>query len=155
MRFLQPIPLCFRRRAHNAPAITRGKSTHVPAETTDSCGIPLKPTWSVNELLSSYPSPTLSNSTINRLYELSALIPPQEGTTQYDAIKKSLEGMVRLVEAVRLVDTSDVSIEGRGEKEDADRRKPVAVSENGQKLLEHAERTHNGFYVVDSERRRC
>ncbi|KAH9482432.1 hypothetical protein JR316_0004532 [Psilocybe cubensis] len=119
---------------------------------------PTTPTWSVNDLLSSYPSPRLSSTTITRLYDLSALIPPQEGTPQFEAVKSDLEEMVRLVEAVRLVDTSSVSVSGRGEKEDADRNiapiDPSQLGEVGQQLLKHASQTKDQFYVVDSERAR-
>ena len=121
----------------------------------DSCGIPTEPTWSVKDLLSSYPSPRLSNKTFKKLYELSALIPPEEGTPDYENIKHDLEEMIRLVEAVRLVDTTGVSLEGRKVEEDADRKYNVSTVDNdGRALLQLASQTQNGFYVVDSERRR-
>lgn len=123
--------------------------------TTDSFGIPIRPTWSVNQLLSSYPSPQLSSTTINRLYELSALAPPQE-KARYQALQRELEGLVKLVEAVRLVDTSGVEVTGRGELEDADRQSLETIDTQGygQELLKNAARTNNQFYVVDLERRR-
>ena len=132
----------------------RCKSSIQPSTSADSCGIPLEPSWSVNELLSSYPSPTLPKETIQKLYQLSALTPPEQDTLQYKAVKKDLEEMIRLVEAVRLVDTTGVSVRGRREKEDADRENLALESEtSGQALLQHAYRTQNEFYVVDSERR--
>ncbi|KAG8218820.1 hypothetical protein J3R82DRAFT_4498 [Butyriboletus roseoflavus] len=70
---------------------------------TDACAIPMKPTWSLKELMSSYPSPSLSAVTFRRLHELSALIPPTQGTLEYDTTKKELDELVRLVEAVKLV----------------------------------------------------
>ncbi|KAF9569385.1 hypothetical protein CPC08DRAFT_181324 [Agrocybe pediades] len=130
-------------------------SSSTKANTTDDYGIPLRPTWSVNELLSSYPTPKLSNATLDRLYELSALLPPKE-TKEYDSVKENLEEMIRLVEAVRLVDTSGVIPAGRGEKEDADRvlSEVAEGGERGQELLKHATNTKDGFYLVDAERKR-
>ncbi|PPQ92357.1 hypothetical protein CVT25_008708 [Psilocybe cyanescens] len=136
----------------------RRNSSQSHKHDTDSCGIPLQPTWSLNHLLSSYPLPGLSSATVNRLYELSALIPPREGTKQYETVKADLEEMVKLVEAVRLVNTSSVSITGRGEKEDADRQTSAVEQsqsgEVGQELLKHASQTTGRFYVVDAERKR-
>lgn len=132
--------------------IRRSKSSTRPV---DPCGIPIEPTWSVNELLSSYPSPALSNQTIKKLYELSALVPLEEGTPRYESVKTSLEEMIRLVEAIRLVDTTGVSPQGRRVKEDADRERfALKPKENGEALLKHASCVSNGFYVVDSDRRR-
>jgi len=128
----------------------RSKSSIRPV---DPCGIPVEPTWSVDDLLSSYPSPALSNQTIKKLYELSALVPPEESTLRYESVKRSLEEMIRLVEAIRLVDTTGVTPRGRRVKEDADREQ-FARKENGEALLKHASRVSNGFYVVDSDRRR-
>ncbi|KAF8901642.1 hypothetical protein CPB84DRAFT_1777097 [Gymnopilus junonius] len=121
----------------------------------DSSGVPLKPTWSVNQLLSSYTSPKLSSTTINRLYDLSALTPPQE-QAQYQALKRELGELIKLVEAVRLVDTAGTEVAGRGELGDADRRslEVIDTKEYGQQLLRNAARTKDQFYVVDSERRR-
>lgn len=130
----------------------RSKSSTCPV---DSCGIPIEPTWSVDKLLSSYPSPTLSNQTIRKLYKLSALVPPEEGTPKYESMKKSLEELIRLVEAVRLVDTSGVSLRGRTVKEDADREQAaLEPRENGQSLLKYASHVINEFYIVESNRRR-
>lgn len=138
-----PIQTCFHRKLCSQPSTL-----------ADSCGIPLEPSWSVNELLSSYPSPTLPNETIQKLYQLSALIPPEQDTPQYKTVKKDLEEIIRLVEAVRLVDTTEVSVRKRREREDADRENLELESEaGGQALLKHAYRTQNGFYVVDSERK--
>jgi Asp-tRNA(Asn)/Glu-tRNA(Gln) amidotransferase C subunit len=134
--------------------VTRNK-TFLRIYSTDSCGIPTEPTWSVKDLLSSYPSPRLSNKTVQKLYELSALIPPEEGTPDYENVKHDLEEMIRLVEAVRLVDTKEVTLRGRKVEEDADREYTVSTRDNdGQALLQLASQTQNGFYVVDTERRR-
>ncbi|KJA24595.1 hypothetical protein HYPSUDRAFT_38652 [Hypholoma sublateritium FD-334 SS-4] len=131
-------------------------STSYSRKETDSCGLPIQPTWSVYELLSSYPSPTLSTNTIVQLYELSALMCPKVDTPQFKFIKEELEDMVRLVEAVKLVDTSGISVKGRGEEEDSDLNTPHSdnLAESGKVLLKHASRAKDGFYIVDSDRRR-
>ncbi|RXW25826.1 hypothetical protein EST38_g42 [Candolleomyces aberdarensis] len=121
--------------------------------------MPLKPTWSVHELLSSYPSPKLPAETLDKLYKLSALVPPKEGTAEHAKVTKQLEEMIRLVEAVKLVDTEGVVVSGRGEKEDMDRKyygNPEDVGKDGygQELLKHAARTAGEFYVVEADRTR-
>jgi len=67
-----------------------------------SCGIPTQPSWSVNALLSSCPTPTISAATIKHLHQLSALIPPTEGTQEHEKLTREMEELVRLVEAVKL-----------------------------------------------------
>lgn len=128
---------------------------------TDSCGIPLRPTWSVDELLSSYVIPAIPSATLDHLHELSALVPPQKGTPEHTRLKGELEGLVRLVEAVRLVDTENVRVSARIVAEDADRQRACLiqhgsqdVSTSGSALLEHAARSADGFYVVDADRKR-
>ncbi|KAJ7047651.1 hypothetical protein C8F04DRAFT_935929 [Mycena alexandri] len=121
---------------------------------TDSCGIPRRPTWSVNELLSSYPVPSLAPHTLKHLHDLSALIPPEENTPEYEKLKTGLEELIRLVEAVKVVDTEGVPVFGRadpGRPAEADTVDATA-HEGGRSLLTHAARTHNGFYVVDADK---
>ena len=144
--------------------MTRFKSTLAEVDTT---GIPLKPTWSVNALLSSYPRPTISPSTLKRLHELSALIPPAEGTPEHAKLTRELEELVKLVEAVKLVDVSEVAEEGSvpdgriwasGEGVSLD-AEAFAASEdtdaaNGRALLAHAARTMEGLYVVEADKPR-
>ncbi|KAE9405944.1 hypothetical protein BT96DRAFT_1015205 [Gymnopus androsaceus JB14] len=151
--FLRRVP----RRIPTIPHSRTLKST--PKINSDSFGLPTKPIWSVNELLSSYPKPELSASTFKRLHELSALIPPEEGTPEYEKLKRELEELVRLVEAVKLVDTQGVQpaelrpifVEGveEGEKEDFEEDKDA-----GRTLLKHASRTNDDFYVVEADRKR-
>lgn len=135
---------------------------------TDAYGIPLKPTWSVNELLSSYPTPTITPVTLKRLHELSALIPPLEGTQEHKALKWEMEDLIKLVEAVKLVDLSDVSSAGSGEGAIPDGRlwaegtgvqhlpaqAEVPGDVTGSALLEFAARTSDGLYAVDADRRK-
>lgn len=126
----------------------------------DACGIPLEPTWSVDKLLSSYTKPTLSSTTLIRLHELSALIPPSEGTPEHNALKQEMEEFIRLVEAVKLVDTKGVHPAAHRNEENKDGQPSYCESPSAQKelsgrdLLKHASRTLNGFYVVDSDRKR-
>ena len=128
---------------------------------TDACGIPLRPTWSLRELLSSYPSPSLSPVTFQRLHELSALIPPTEGTPEYDTTKEELDELVRLVEAVKLVNVDrpmDSSIpDGRVCADGIGiplTKKPLDEGAQGTKLLHYANRTLEGMYVVEIDRER-
>ncbi|KAJ3743374.1 hypothetical protein DFH05DRAFT_1202492 [Lentinula detonsa] len=133
-----------------------------PKHQTDSLGLPLKPLWSVNALLSSYPKPELSASTFKSLHELSALIPPEEGTPEYTKLKRELEELVKLVEAVKLVDTEGVQpadlrpFLGDGEERGAcDDDSMEELDESmGRALLKHASRTTENFYVVEADKQR-
>ena len=136
--------------------IKNWRSSHSIKHQVDSCGIPIQPTWSVHQLLESYPCPKLSSATIDRLYELSALAPPKKCTLQYEKVKNDLEDMVKLVEAVKQVNTNGVPLVGRVEKEDGDRiqQNLQFEGEHGQTLLKYAARMENRFYAVDAERKR-
>ena len=155
LRLLRRYPI--RQYTSSSIGFFRQKSSSTTnLQPTDDCGIPLQPTWSVNKLLSSYPSPKLSNETVHRLYGLSALEPPKEAK-EFDAVKENLEEMVKLVEAVRLVDTSSIELSGHHwEEDDADRKTQVKdqSGKRGQELLKHSSNTKDGFYVVDAERNR-
>jgi Asp-tRNA(Asn)/Glu-tRNA(Gln) amidotransferase C subunit len=124
---------------------------------TDLYGIPLKPTWSVYDLLSSYPKPVISPATLKHIHELSALTPPEEGTLEHERLQRELGELVKLVEAVKLVNTDGVQFIGRRYKEDWDKgpdTRTVDDGETGPSLLKHASRTADGFYLVDANRRR-
>jgi hypothetical protein len=127
---------------------------------TDSCGIPVRPSWSVNTLLSSYPTPTISSATLLHLHELSALIPPPTGTQEHVILRQEVEDLVRLVEAVKLVDTKDVHFNGpRDEQSSVQQHNNQQFSkcqkrDSGRALLSHALRSLDGFYVVDADRKR-
>lgn len=145
-----------------APA-TLSKNVHTSTATTDSLGIPLNPTWSVNELVSSYPTPTISDTTFNRLHKLSALEPPVEDEARRH-LKSSLEEVIKLVEAVRLVHIpvqegivdGRVSAEGVGLPLHGEAAMHSKGTEgcHGTDLLRHAARTSNGMYVVDADKAR-
>ncbi|KAJ7283502.1 hypothetical protein C8J57DRAFT_1498550 [Mycena rebaudengoi] len=120
---------------------------------TDSCGIPIRPTWSVNELLSSYPTPSIPPSAFTHLHRLSALIPPEEGTPEYSQLKLELEDLIRLVEAVKIVDTKHVV--GLPDREDPGRHAAdVAATQEvaSRSLLKHSARAREGFYIVDADK---
>lgn len=125
---------------------------------TDAYGIPIRPTWSVNELLSSYPKPTLSSTTLARLHELSALIPPSEGTPEHTKLKEEMEDLVRLVEAVKLVDTTSVQPREQHAitEQQFNQSTPSGQDQeaSGEALLHHAARVSGSFYVVDADKRR-
>lgn len=134
----------------------------------DSCGIPVKPTWSVNELLSSYPQPYVPPSTLQRLHTLSALIPPAEGTQEHAELTREIEGLIKLVEAVKLVDAgspqsgSDFPIpdgriwaEGKGvEIKQGVGHEGSTSGPNGRSLLRHSSRVRDGLYIVDADKRK-
>jgi hypothetical protein len=131
-----------------------------PIHETDSCGLPLKPTWSVKHLLESYPTPTVSPATFKRLHELSALVPLEQNTPEYDDMKKELEDLIKLVEAVRLVKFDDESGEVPDGRVMADGTGVPLTSMEGEgegvvgtRLLQHAAHTADGFYLVDVNRK--
>jgi hypothetical protein len=133
---------------------------------TDDDGIPVRPTWSVNKLLSSYPKPTISPATLKHLHTLSALIPPEEGSHEHGKLTEEMQDLVKLVEAVKLVNTDSVCdengipdgriwAEGTGIDLDAE---PIPVDGNevqGRDLLKYAKNVSpEGLYLVDSDRPR-
>ncbi|OCH95948.1 hypothetical protein OBBRIDRAFT_883565 [Obba rivulosa] len=98
-------PCAYRATSH------RFKSTLAPkciVHEADHHGIPIRPTWSVYELLSSYPQPTIHPTALKRLHELSGLIPPKEGTPEHAKLTEQMERLVKLVDAVKSVDFSKV-----------------------------------------------
>ena len=131
---------------------------------TDEDGIPVRPTWSVNDLLSSYPKPTISPATLKHLHTLSALIPPEEGSPEHKRLTEEMQELVKLVEAVKLVNTDSVDggdgipdgriwAEGTGINLDAE---PILANEKevqGRDLLKYAKNVSSeGLYLVDSDR---
>ena len=55
--------------------------------------MPRAPVWSVHSLLSSYPRPHVSDGLLKKLHDLSALIPPEEGTEADEKLKGELDEM--------------------------------------------------------------
>lgn len=137
----------------------------------DELCMPIKPTWSVKELLASYPPPVLEPAHLIRLHELSALIPPPEGSPAFEKLRKELGELIRLVEAVRTVELPKQEAQagvipdgriwpaGQGmeftEDDDAEEEDLKAPPEpQGRELLKHAAETADGYYLVKSARRR-
>ena len=131
---------------------------------TDENAIPIRPTWSVNELLSSYPRPAISPATLKHLHALSALIPPEEGSPEHAKLTEEIQDLVKLVEAVKLVDTKSVGntndipdgriwAEGTGIDLEAE---PIPVDKDevqGRGLLKYAKNVSpEGLYLIDSNR---
>lgn len=129
---------------------------------TDDLGVPLAPTWSIHDLLSSYPKPTISPETLVHLHELSALIPPARDSQKFIDRSNELTELIRLVDAVKLVDTDSVRGDGvpdgrvweNGRGLPLESKAPTFGDDmpvsSGQGLLPHAERLADGYYVVDS-----
>lgn len=70
----------------------------------NKAGVPLSATWSVRELLDSYSPPSLDDQTFEKIHRLSALIPPDRGTEEREVLRKELQDLVRLVNAVRVAE---------------------------------------------------
>jgi Asp-tRNA(Asn)/Glu-tRNA(Gln) amidotransferase C subunit len=132
---------------------------------TDDCAIPLRPTWSVDDLLSSYPRPTILSPALHRLHTLSALIPPEEGTPEHAKLTRELEDLVKLVESVRFSNVSDglepasTIVDARVCAEDVgiDLQQTPPGDRDREALdpaefLSRASRTENGLYVIHSDR---
>ncbi|KAF8607502.1 hypothetical protein BDV93DRAFT_603314 [Ceratobasidium sp. AG-I] len=139
------------------------QKSNVATPVVDELGVPLSATWSVKELLSTYPAPSLSHDTLARLHRLSALNPPAPGSSKSESLRLELQELLRLVEAVKLVDTSiapggaersdipdsRIWAEGRGldlYAPDAQHLKEA----HGEALLKHAKKHVNGQYVVET-----
>ncbi|KAF7433351.1 hypothetical protein PC9H_005301 [Pleurotus ostreatus] len=138
--------LIIQRRAISSLSSTKPK--------TDSLGIPLRPTWSVNDLLSSYPTPSVNHAELEQLHKLSALKIPEKDSDEYHKLKGDLEELVRLVEAVKLVDTEGVELAEAVVSADIPPEEETQEhTPRGRGLLEYAHRVKEEFYVVDTDAR--
>lgn len=113
------------------------------------------PTWSVHELLSTYPAPKLEPEALTRLHKVSALVAPDEDSDAFKTLKGEMEELIRLVEAVKLVDTTGIPSDGRIWPVDRGidleaARANNEVSTGEQDILRHAAKTVNGYYAVDT-----
>ncbi|KAA1466082.1 hypothetical protein DENSPDRAFT_855880 [Dentipellis sp. KUC8613] len=155
------------RTAFRLCSSARISKKHRPAFDTDDCALPRNPTWSVDELLSSYPKPTIDSKTLDHLRRLSALTPPEEGSEARQQLTQQLEDLVKLVEAVKMVDTRSLAstegtsipdgriwAEGAGiEIQGSPRSQEEGDVLDQAKLLSYAARTENGLYLVDADRK--
>ena|ERR1700733_4616771 len=113
------------------------------------------PTWSVHQLLSTYPAPKLKPELLTRLHKMSALKAPAEDSDAFRVLRGEMEELVRLVEAVKLVETTGISSDGRiwpiGRGVDLDStRAKNELSTGEQDILRHAAKTINDYYIVDT-----
>ncbi|KAH9077384.1 hypothetical protein EDB83DRAFT_2349789, partial [Lactarius deliciosus] len=123
-----------------------------PLVETDDCAIPLKPTWSVDDLLSSYPRPTISSPALDRLH----------CTPEHAKLIRELEDLVKLVESVRLFNVptpthviadARVWAENTGiDLQNVPSRTHDREALDSAELLSQASRTENGLYVMHSDR---
>lgn len=167
--FLRYLASSRHRLSQSRPTWSRWQSSQAGVP-TDAFGLPLKPTWSVNELLSSYPTPTITSATLKRLHELSALIPPEENTQEHATLKREMEDLVKLVEAVKLADLNrgDAPATSSQKGDIPDGRiwaegsgiQPLPLQADvpgevtGSDLLQFAARTSDGLYIVDADKRK-
>ncbi|EPQ59605.1 hypothetical protein GLOTRDRAFT_136436 [Gloeophyllum trabeum ATCC 11539] len=132
---------------------------------TDECAIPVQPTWSVNDLLSSYPKPSISPAKLKHLHELSALLPPEEGSAEHAILTEEMQDLAKLVEAVRLADLHELAEEGVPDGrvwadgigidlKDQDGVPALEDEVRGRDLLTWAPRMSNEMYVVETDKRR-
>ncbi|KAH7343576.1 hypothetical protein B0J17DRAFT_182550 [Rhizoctonia solani] len=130
----------------------------------DDLSVPLKATWSVGQLLSTYPAPELSDGTFTRLHRLAAINPLDSASPDKERLKLELKELLRLVEAVKLVDPSSLDgtkqlgldsriwAEGRGMDLDAPMADHLGEA-HGEALLRHAKKHIDGQYVVETAAR--
>ncbi|KAG9125965.1 hypothetical protein FRC07_005442 [Ceratobasidium sp. 392] len=148
-------------RSLSFPVLVRRNSTKSNID-CDELGVPVRATWSVEKLLSTYPAPSLSPDTLARLHRLSALQSPEPGSPEAESLRRDLQELLRLVEAVKLVDTSALGgsehadipdsriwAEGRGIDLDAPEASHLD-EKHGQALLRHASKHVDGQYVVET-----
>ncbi|KAF9495742.1 hypothetical protein BDN71DRAFT_1447191 [Pleurotus eryngii] len=148
---------CFRIAVRYNIITQRRAISSLSGTETDSLGIPLRPTWSVNDLLSSYPTPSVNRAELEQLHQLSALKMPEKDSGEYHKLKSDLEEFVRLVEAVKLVDTEGVelaeAVVSADTPPEGDLEETQEHTPRGRELLEYAHRVKEEFYVVDTDAR--
>ena len=98
------------------------------------------------------------------MHTLSALIPPEEGSPEHAQLTEEMQDLVKLVEAVKLVNTDSVDdgngvpdgriwAEGTGIDLDVE---PTPADEDevqGRSLLKYAKNVSpEGLYLIDSDR---
>lgn len=131
------------------------------ATSINEFGVPVNPTWSVRELLDSYPPPTIEDATFEKIHRLSALVPPKEGTDERRVLKKELEDLVKLVNAVRMAEVPKDKEDGRVPDgriypipRDVGLDEATTVEEegegqpNGRELLRHSRISKGTAYVL-------
>jgi len=139
-------------------------TSSISTSTVDAHCVPTQATWSVNGLLASLSQPSISPEKLERIHVLSALIPPTSETVEHQKLTEGLESLVKLVEAVKLVDAKDVEGSGHHVPDgrvwpddigiDLSQGLPCDTNVDGRELLKHAAWTANGLYVVEADKHR-
>ncbi len=78
----------------------------------DEFGVPTSSSWSVRQLLRDYPAPTLSDTVFEKLHTLSALNAPSN-PTERESLRRQLEGLIKMVNAVRIAPLPDGGEDGK------------------------------------------
>lgn len=113
MRTVRPLHSRVRTTALPVRIVHRRKTTQSKAKYTDEeLAIPKERVWSVHQLLekNSLQTKELSDEELDRLYRLAALQPASSEDDRAN-MKAELREIIRLVDAVKHVDTSSVSTE--------------------------------------------
>lgn len=152
-------------------------STSTPNTTTttnfdaDELGLPKNPTWSVNDLLNSYPPAELADETLSHLHNAAALLPPERDTEDFQKIKRDMANLIKLVEAVRIAPVSPTSTSSHDSSEkqpdgriwpegrsidlrdyttyEVDKQSSSTPPE-GRELMNRAYKSQDGYYLVQS-----
>lgn len=125
----------------------------------DEYGVPISPSWSVRQLLKDYPAPTLSDVAFEKLHRLSALNAPSD-PTERESLRRQLEGLIKMVNAVRIAPLPDSEEDGKIEDAriwpedhgiDLERTvQPLGEGEpHGRELLVHSKVSNvEGVYIL-------
>ena len=145
----------------SATRLSSSRSPGVDDTQDDGLKHLVRPTWSVHELLSAYPAPRISDTVLEKLHKVSALIPPPKESPAFAKRKHQLEELIRLVEAVRLVNVNTVDgsvvpdgrVLAQGYPIDApDTRTESCVPQVSEEpnIMQHATRSVDGYYIVET-----
>lgn len=125
----------------------------------DEFGVPISSSWSVRQLLRDYPAPTLSDAAFEKLHKLSALNAPSD-PTERESLRRQLEGLIKMVNAVRIAPLPDGGEDGKIEDAriwpedygiDLERKvQPPGEGEpHGRELLVHSKVSNEeGVYIL-------
>ncbi|QRV87841.1 hypothetical protein RhiJN_15859 [Ceratobasidium sp. AG-Ba] len=146
-----------KRTLFNAVPIRKNTTHAIPEDI-----VPGRPTWSVRQLLATYPAPSLSPEIFARLHRLAALQTPAPDSSEFRSLHLELQELLRLVEAVKLVDISalggaeqtdipDSRIWAKERSTDLDAPRPEHLDEShGKALLRHASKHVDEQYIVET-----
>ena len=149
------------RRILHHPTSRRFIQSNTPSGTTSD--VPAA-SWSIKELLQSYPAPKVDDKTLNRLHKLAALKPPKAGSEEFESLRRELEDMIRLVEAVKTIEIPDTpatgTFDGRVWPDSQGLQFDDSIAEShgkkaphGRDLLKHSSAANDEFYLVELAKR--